>query len=283
MGRPWIRRPFPDPSFEPEGLRRLARGLLGDPDRAEDAVQEAWVVALEKDRRGPSRWWRGVVARRAMHRRRTDARRRKYEHAAPVAPETGDVVSHVEALDEQRRALAALRALDEPYRRILWLHFFGGHAPAQIAAMLEVPPATVRTHLHRGLARLRETLAERDRGQDGWKRRLAAFLALPELEVPAVRPHGAGWTGVAVAAGIGAAVIGGVLVGVRARGAAAVAGDGRRARGHGHLARESTRRGARRGSCPARRAHGARARRGSGGASTAGAWVVRGAQAPAPG
>lgn len=203
----------PDPSFEPEGLRRLARGLLGDADRADDAVQEAWIVALEKGQRGPSRWWRGVVARRAMHRRRTDARRGKYEQAARPTAEDGDIASHVEALDEQRRALAALRALNEPYRRILWLHFFGGHAPTEIAGLLAMPAATVRTHLHRGLARLRATLAERDGGGERWKGRLAAFLALPDLRAPRPAPGGLGWGSLAVAGGLGAVAIAVVVAG----------------------------------------------------------------------
>jgi hypothetical protein len=74
-------------------------------------------------------------------------------------------------------------------------------------------PATVRTHLHRGLARLRATLAERDGGGERWKGRLAAFLALPDLRARRPAPRGLGWGSLAVAGGLGAVAIAVVVSG----------------------------------------------------------------------
>jgi RNA polymerase sigma factor (sigma-70 family) len=54
-----------------------------------------------------------------------------------------------------RRAVAGL---DEPYREVVALRFFGELSLAEIAATSGRPLGTVKTHLRRGLLRLREDL-----------------------------------------------------------------------------------------------------------------------------
>ncbi len=53
--------------------------------------------------------------------------------------------------------------LDEPYREVVALRFFAERSLAEIAVATDRPLGTVKTHLHRGLARLRRTLDETDR------------------------------------------------------------------------------------------------------------------------
>jgi RNA polymerase sigma-70 factor (ECF subfamily) len=50
-------------------------------------------------------------------------------------------------------------ALPEPYREVVALRFFADHTLPEIAAATERPLNTVKTHLHRGLARLRDALS----------------------------------------------------------------------------------------------------------------------------
>jgi RNA polymerase sigma-70 factor (ECF subfamily) len=57
-----------------------------------------------------------------------------------------------------RRALADL---DEPYRETVSLRFFGDLSLAEIAEQTGRPLGTVKTHLHRGLLRLRTSLEGR--------------------------------------------------------------------------------------------------------------------------
>jgi RNA polymerase sigma-70 factor (ECF subfamily) len=57
-----------------------------------------------------------------------------------------------------RRALADL---DEPYRETVSLRYFGELSLAEIAAETGRPVGTVKTHLHRGLLRLRTSLEGR--------------------------------------------------------------------------------------------------------------------------
>ena len=63
--------------------------------------------------------------------------------------------------DAQLRA--AVAALEEPYREVVALRFFADRSLAEIADVTERPLGTVKTHLHRGLARLRRTIEESER------------------------------------------------------------------------------------------------------------------------
>ena len=63
--------------------------------------------------------------------------------------------------DAQLRA--AVAALDEPYREVVALRFFAERSLAEIAVATDRPLGTVKTHLHRGLARLRTSLEASDR------------------------------------------------------------------------------------------------------------------------
>src|SRR2546422_26755 len=55
---------------------------------------------------------------------------------------------------------AAVARLDEPYRETIALRFFAERSLAEIAAQTGRPLGTVKTHLHRGLLRLRDALGE---------------------------------------------------------------------------------------------------------------------------
>jgi RNA polymerase sigma-70 factor (ECF subfamily) len=55
---------------------------------------------------------------------------------------------------------AAVADLAEPYREVVALRFFSELSLSEIAAVTKRPLGTVKTHLRRGLGRLRETLGE---------------------------------------------------------------------------------------------------------------------------
>jgi RNA polymerase sigma-70 factor (ECF subfamily) len=57
----------------------------------------------------------------------------------------------------------AVAALPEPYREVVALRFFGEASLDEIARQTGRPLGTVKTHLHRGLARLRTQLEGEDR------------------------------------------------------------------------------------------------------------------------
>jgi DNA-directed RNA polymerase specialized sigma24 family protein len=67
-------------------------------------------------------------------------------------------------LDEQRRTLAAVRELPEPYRSALFHRDFEGLREAEIARRLGVPLGTVEARLRRARALLAERLGSRAAG-----------------------------------------------------------------------------------------------------------------------
>lgn len=65
---------------------------------------------------------------------------------------------------EQREDLSfvweAVRALPVKYREVIHLFYYEGYTTKQIAAILRSNEATIRSHLHRGRAKLKELLKE---------------------------------------------------------------------------------------------------------------------------
>lgn len=148
------------PELDAVALRRLARGLLLDADAAGDAVQEAWLAALRRDpRAAPAPGWLvGAVKRIALGRRRDDARRRARETLA-ARREPGRAAEDVpERIEVLRALLAALERLDEPYRGAVVMRYLDDLPPREIARRTGVPVDTARTHVRRGLERLRADL-----------------------------------------------------------------------------------------------------------------------------
>ncbi len=67
--------------------------------------------------------------------------------------------AHLAVRSERAAAIrTAVARLDEPYREVLILRFFSELSLAEIAAQSDRPLGTVKTHLHRGLQRLRRAL-----------------------------------------------------------------------------------------------------------------------------
>jgi DNA-directed RNA polymerase specialized sigma24 family protein len=86
-----------------EPLRRLARGLLYDRDRADDVVQDAWLAALRRPPAPESMraWLAGAVRKLARSTHRDERRRavREERAARPEAlPSAADTTARFEVL-----------------------------------------------------------------------------------------------------------------------------------------------------------------------------------------
>ncbi len=167
-------------------LRRLARELVRDPGTADDLVQDTWLAALRArpDLGRPLRPWLARVMRNGATQRLRAAAGRSARESRVARPEAVPSARElVERAEQQRVLVGAVLSLPDPYRETLLLRFYEGLGPTQIAAALDLPVATVRTHLHRGLQRLRERL-DRENGGDrkAWVlmlQPLASKTALP--------------------------------------------------------------------------------------------------------
>ena len=167
---------------ESRAVVRACYRVLGDLHEAEDAAQEAFVTAYRAlgtwRGEGPFGAWLARIATRIAVRRA--GRRRPVawidphpigdEEAAGGRERVGEAAlagALGGAADPAQQALRAERAaairravanLDEPYREVVVLRFFAELSLAEIAVQGDRPLGTVKTHLHRGLQRLRRAL-----------------------------------------------------------------------------------------------------------------------------
>jgi len=144
-------------------LRRVALRILGCPEEAQDAVQEA-ILALWRLRGRPPRlrgWLVRTVVHRSLHRRRSELRRRRWEDQA--ASELGSTCPLCDPEDElSRRELVvalerALGRLSSEHQIVLALRVEGLEYD-EIAEQLDLPVGTVRSRLNRARRALRERM-----------------------------------------------------------------------------------------------------------------------------
>lgn len=143
-------------------LYRTARRMLGDPTRAEDVVQDAYLRAW----RSFHTYTPGTNCRAWLFRILTNAvyDYRKRWLMRPPADDSEEILDRQPApappadrlSDEE--ILAALDALPEPYRDAVVLADVEGFSYKEIAEMLGVKIGTVMSRLNRGRGRLREQL-----------------------------------------------------------------------------------------------------------------------------
>jgi RNA polymerase sigma-70 factor (ECF subfamily) len=143
--------------------RAVALAVTGSEADADDVCQDAFVSAIERidDCREPGRfggWLLQIVRNRARNLlRHHDARRADRLDEHPIA-EGRSPDEETELGDLRERLRAALAVLPETHREIVLLHDLEGWTHAEIAERLELPPGTVRSHLHHARRRLREIL-----------------------------------------------------------------------------------------------------------------------------
>ena len=162
-----------------KSLRRLAQALVGSDD-ADDLLQDAMVAALQQPEppRTPMAWLAGVLRNLAGKHHRA-ARRRVQREQRAVQRDTLPPADHAaEVGDSMRRLTDAVLALPQPYREVVLLRYMRELSPPAIAARLGVPLATVRSQLQRGLALLRQRVAD---GAQDWRSALGAAFGIDRV------------------------------------------------------------------------------------------------------
>ena len=137
-----------------------ARALLGDAHRAEDAVQEAFLVALKelpklRELTAFSGWLRTLVrttALRAVRRRRPGAE--LVSEPAVDAPPARDL----ERAERRELVRAAVAELSPKAQGVIERYYLRGLSVQQTAAELGVPQGTVKRRLYEARERLRGRL-----------------------------------------------------------------------------------------------------------------------------
>lgn len=147
----------------------ICRRALGDLAAAQDAVQEIFLDLWRSAGRyrpdvASEATFVAVIARRRLIDLRRRAERRPgekelediHEAAAPTA------LDLLELGDEARRARAALETLRPEQRRVLLMSVTDGLPHSEIARITGMPLGTVKTHVRRGLDRVRKALGAQE-------------------------------------------------------------------------------------------------------------------------
>ncbi len=149
-------------------------GMTRDGGQAEDLAQETFWKAYRALRRYPAArvaelrvgpWLRRI----ALNTQRNAVRPRRVGLAlVPDPPQQadpgvdGNPEAHTLRRGEQERLLRALARVPGPARAAILLHHAEDLPVEEVADILRLPAGTVKSHVHRGLARLRRALDEED-------------------------------------------------------------------------------------------------------------------------
>ncbi len=141
----------------------VALSVTGRHEDAEDAAQEAFLVALERldDCRSPERfggWLMTIVRNRSRNLVRREVLRDS--DAIPPSARTSRAGPEKETeLSELRESLhQALLGIPQVQREVVLLHDLEGWKHREIAERLGVPSGTIRSHLHYARKALRAVL-----------------------------------------------------------------------------------------------------------------------------
>jgi len=153
-------------------LVRLAWLLLRDQGRAEEIVQDVFVAAhprmaqLREDGNALAYLRRSVVneCRSSFRHQGVEDRYLRTESGGVEAPGRRTAESAETAVlrhDEGDTLMNAVRRLPQRQREVLVLRYYSDLSEQQIAEALDISTGAVKSHAHRALAALRDSLAGR--------------------------------------------------------------------------------------------------------------------------
>ena len=154
-------------------LYAVATMILRDSDRAQDAVQDALVSAWRDVRalRDPDAWgpWLHRLTVWACYRAAKKERRRNLVELQVVPdPEPAHSFDVGAALADRDLVERSMNDLTLDHRAVIVLRFYLDLSVDEVARILDIPPGTVKSRIHRGLAVLRAHMAEADAPAAGY-------------------------------------------------------------------------------------------------------------------
>jgi len=143
----------------------IAQTLLREPALAEDALQDTFVQVWHRaadyhsDRGGVMTWLATLVRYRAI-----DLSRRRRGNVLLPSNEADDPTTRpdqlAQALESSSQLGACMKRLSDLQRRCIGLAFFEGMTHEELSLRISSPLGTVKSHIRRGVKRLRECLLE---------------------------------------------------------------------------------------------------------------------------
>ncbi|MGH7630040.1 MAG: RNA polymerase sigma factor [Gemmatimonadales bacterium] len=153
-----------------EAVYNYVRFQIAEPDAAEDIVADTFLRALRAagrfdEARGPARTWLIAIARNLIQDHRRRVRVRRYVPLGTMGDLVADAPSPEERLlrkEDVGRLLDALAGLGDADREIVSLRYGSDLDGREVAEMLGISEANVRTRLWRALKRLKAALGDLD-------------------------------------------------------------------------------------------------------------------------
>jgi RNA polymerase sigma-70 factor, ECF subfamily len=140
-------------------LYRVARLILRDQDRAQDAVQEALVLAWKHVRalRDADAWdaWLHRLTVRACYRSAKTMRRRDLVELHVMPDDRPGEADPSTSLAERDQFARAIERLTIDQRAVIVLHFYLDLPLTAAAEVLDIPIGTAKSRLNRGLESMR--------------------------------------------------------------------------------------------------------------------------------
>ncbi|MCF3943205.1 RNA polymerase sigma factor [Oceanobacillus alkalisoli] len=161
-------------------LLRMAYLLINDYQRAEEAVQDAFISAFEKiNQLEKEEYLKSWLTTITINRCRQQMRKWSFKHIFPDiktveyikqadmadSPET-DIL----AIEQNKNLTAAIHSLDYKYREVITLFYFNELKLAEITALTNIKENTIKSRLKRAKKLLRNYLLEEEDAHNGGKK-----------------------------------------------------------------------------------------------------------------
>jgi len=145
--------------------------IVGDPDDAEDVMQEAFLKAFVKlnTYRGEvsfGAWLKRIVVNKALDFLRLKREQISIEQVGELEEATDEVSVQIDLAYEAETIKKAIYALPEGYRIVLSLILLEGYDHEEVSGILNISNATSRTQYHRAKKKLIELLKNTKKDHD---------------------------------------------------------------------------------------------------------------------
>lgn len=162
-------------------VQAVAYAVVRDHQLAEDVRQEVFLAALEGKWSGAmlrKRWLSATSKNRALNIIRGRSRAEARDSKKPPTPPPANPSEIVEAIDAQKKILAALEVLSPKGKKVIYLRFFHSWTFAQIGKELGISEGAARVQTHRLLAMLRKKLEHK---REDWLQCCMAAIGIRSL------------------------------------------------------------------------------------------------------